>query len=350
MAITTVRRRTLRLETQVRCAGDADADILLLIHGNASSSVFFDELIEAMAPHYRVLAPDLRGYGESEAKPIDARRGLRDFSDDLAALVDDMELGDRPLHLLGWSMGAGVAMQYAIDRPAQVAALVLESPLPPYGFGGTRDLGGTFCWPDRAGSGGGAANPEYVARLAAQDRSEESPFSPRSVMNSFYVKPPFRVAPAREEELVSAVLAMRTGEGFYPGGAQPSEHWPYVAPGDDGINNAMAPGHCDLSAFADIRPRPPVLWVRGADDQIVSDLSLLDFGTLGQLGAVPGWPGAEVYPPQPMVGQMRHLLHRYEEVGGRFREVVIADCGHSPHLEKPDAFLAALREFLQVGP
>jgi hypothetical protein len=41
---------------------------------------------------------------------------------------------------------------------------------------------------------------------------------------------------------------------------------------------------------------------------IVSDNSFFDFGTLGKLGYVPGWPGEEVYPPQPMVGQTRSML------------------------------------------
>ncbi len=344
--ITKEMRKTERIETCLRSAGSEDKDILLLVHGNASSSVFFDELIIDMAGDFRVIAPDLRGYGETEPKPIDARRGMRDFADDLAALVDHMGLSDSRLHLLGWSMGAGVAMQFALDHADRVASLVLESPLPPFGFGGTKDAVGTSCWPDRAGSGGGAANPEYVRRLAEKDRSDESPFSPRNVMNSFYFKPPFRMRPEREEELVSSVLAMRIGEGFYPGGLAASPNWPGVAPGEDGINNAMAPGYCDLSGFADIPSRPPVLWVRGADDQIVSDFSMLDFGTLGQLGAVPGWPGADVFPPQPMVSQMRHLLERYAAAGGRYQEVVVENSGHSPHLEQAATFTQALRAFL----
>ena len=49
--------------------------------------------------------------------------------------------------------------------------------------------------------------------------------------------------------------------------------------------------------------KPPVLWIRGADDQIVSDQSLFDVGTLGALGAIPGYPGSDVFPSQPMVSQ-----------------------------------------------
>ena len=63
-----------------------------------------------------------------------------------------------------------------------------------------------------------------------------------------------------------------------------------------------------------------MLWVRGADDVIVSDTSLYDFGYLGSLGAVPGWPGPDAWPPQPMVAQTRGLLDRYAASGGRYRE------------------------------
>lgn len=55
---------------------------------------------------------------------------------------------------------------------------------------------------------------------------------------------------------------------------------------------------------------------------------------------MPGWPGADAYPPQPMVGQMRAVLDRYRAAGGRYEERVLADCGHSPHLELPDEFNA----------
>jgi len=112
------------------------------------------------------------------------------------------------------------------------------------------------------------------------------------------------------------------------------------------MNNAISPKFCNLSGFAEIVSRPDVLWVRGADDQIVSDTSLFDFGYLGKLGAVPGWPGEEVYPPQPMVSQMRAVLESYRRNGGRYREEIIANCAHSPHIEQPEAFRTLLFAFL----
>jgi len=120
-----------------------------------------------------------------------------------------------------------------------------------------------------------------------------------------------------------------------------------VAPGDRGVNNAFSGKWCDTSAFADLRVKPPVLWVRGDQDQVISDDSMFDFGTLGRLGAVPGWPGMEVYPPQPQIGQTRAMLDRYRAGGGAVTEAVFDGGGHGPLLERSaevrDLLLAHLK-------
>lgn len=162
--------RTGRLRTHVLLAGSGSATPALLVHGNVSSARFFAGLMPALADGRRVLAPDLRGFGASETRDVDARSGLAEFADDLHALLDgDGETAmDGPVHLVGWSLGGGVVMRYAIDHPDRVASITLLAPMSPYGFGGTRDAGGTACWPDWAGSGGGAANPEFIRRLATR--------------------------------------------------------------------------------------------------------------------------------------------------------------------------------------
>lgn len=344
---------TPRLKTYLLTSGPKVGVPVLFIHGNVSSARFWEETMLALPPRYRALAVDLRGFGQSETKPVDATRGLRDFSDDLYSLVETLQLaeGDRKVHLVGWSAGGGVAMQYAIDHPERVASLVLVAPMSPYGFGGTKDNSGTPCWSDYAGSGGGTANPEFVRCLAAGDRSEESDFSPRKVMNTFYFKPPFRAAPEREEVFVSALLSTKTGPENYPGDLTPSPNWPTNAPGSTGVNNAISPKHCNLSSFAHITPKPEVLWIRGDSDLIVSDTSPLDFGCLGQLGDVPGvppgWPGPDIYPPQQMVAQIRAVLQTYQDRGGQYREEIIADCAHSPHIEQPEAFRKLVFTYLE---
>lgn len=328
---------TARLRQHVYESGPEGAPPLLLSHGNASSARFFEELMAAL-PEYHIVAPDHRGYGASEAKRVDATRGLRDYSDDLEALVG--ALGWERFHLLGWSLGGNIAMQFAIDYPAAVDSLTLIAAGSPYGFGGTHGRDGQPNSADFAGSGGGTANAEFVQRLADGDRSDESQVSPRVVMNSFYFRPPFRSP--REDVFVEEMLLMHCGPGNYPGDLTQVATWPLVGPGTQGVNNALAPKYCNQAALAALPTQPPVLWLRGDSDQIVSDTSLFDLCYLGQLGAIPGWPGAETHPPQPMVGQLRAVLDAYAANGGRYREVVLAECGHSPHIEH----LALCRELI----
>jgi pimeloyl-ACP methyl ester carboxylesterase len=335
---------TSRLATHVLEAGSPQAPPLVLIHGNVSAAVFFAPLLAQLAGQFHCIAPDLRGFGRSGAAPVDARRGLRDFSDDLAAFLDETDLigeTQQPV-LLGWSLGGGVVLQFAIDHPDVPRALVLESPMSPFGFGGTRDLAGTPCWPDFAGSGAGTANPEMVRRISAGDRSDEDLVSPRRVLTGLYVQPPLDLPRPVEDALVEGILELAIGDDHYPGDVVTSPHWPGVAPGERGVNNAISPKYCDLSAFAQLPSRPEVLWIRGDADQIVSDASLVDLGHLGAIGAVPGWPGADIFPAQPMVSQMRALLDRYQQAGGQYAEHVLS-CGHSPHLERPAEFAALLR-------
>ncbi|MDQ4062931.1 MAG: alpha/beta hydrolase [Actinomycetota bacterium] len=340
--------QTPRLRTHLLTGGTEGGEPVFFIHGNVSSSRFFEETLAALAggANYRGLAPDLRGFGGSETKPLDATRGLGDFSDDLHALVVALGLEERKIHLVGWSVGGMIVMRYAMDHPDEVASLTLVNPMSPFGFGGTRDVYGTPCWPDYAGSGGGTVSPEFMSRLREGDRSEQDPNSPRNVMNAFYFKPPFRASAEREEVLVSSMLSTRVAEENYPGSISPSGNWPHVAPGATGMNNAISPRYCDLGGFAEIKPKPAVLWIRGADDAIVSDTSLLDLGFLGRSGIVPEWPGQDTYPPQPMVSQIRAVLDKYASRGGTYSEEVFANCGHSPHIEKPEEFRRLLFGFL----
>lgn len=322
--------QTPRLKIHVLSRGPAGGIPVLLIHGNASSATFWEETLLALPPQYWGIAPDLRGYGDTEDQLIDATRGYFDWVDDLLGLMD--ALGVERFHLAGHSLGGGVVYSLIAAAAARVRSATLFAPASPYGFGGTKGLEGTPCYPDFAGSGGGIVSPEFARLIGEGYRGSEFPSSPRTVMNTFYWKPPF--IPAREEALLSGVLSEKIGPQKYPGDSVPSANWPGAAPGRFGPANAISPKYVGdtVERFLAADPRPPILWVRGAEDQIVSDHSLFDMGTLGAAGAVPGWPGAEVFPPQPMVGQTRAVLERY----GSFREHVIPETGHSPQIERPD--------------
>lgn len=343
MSIDARHVQTDRLNTFVREAGDPASPTLLLVQGNVSSSVFFEELMTDLAGDFHVVAPDFRGYGDSERATIDATRGMADLSDDVAALLDAMGI-EGPVDALGWSAGGNVVLQLAIDHPGRVRRLVLEAAGSPYGFGGSTGLDGRPVTADFAGSGGGTANPDFCKALAAGDRGQR-PTSPRTTLRSFYVKPGFSFDPQLEEKYLDGMLKTSVGEDVYPGDRTFSANWPGVAPGTTGMNNALSPKYLDQSGLADLDQVPPVLWIRGDADQIVSDTSMFDLAQLGKLGVVPGYPGEEVFPTQPMVSQLRAVL---EAGGGEVTEIVYASCGHSPHLEHAERFAADVRQFLTL--
>ncbi|MBC8099324.1 MAG: alpha/beta hydrolase [Armatimonadetes bacterium] len=337
-----------RLTTRVLFSGSESGIPVLFIHGNASSATYWEETMLALPAEYRGIAPDQRGYGEADrAQTIDATRGMGDFADDAFALLDALQINHA--HVVGHSMGGSVIWRMMLDVSARLLSVTLAAPGSPYGFGGTKGNDGVLCNPDGAGSGGGIVNASFTQLMAAGERGSDNPqASPRVVMNTFYWKPPFKAA--REEELLSSLLSEHIGEQEYPGDFVASPHWPFVAPGKFGPANALAPIYAgDVAGLSQITPKPAVLWIRGADDQIVSDTSLFDMGTLGALGVIPGWTGAEAYPSQPMVSQSRAVLDAYQAHGGSYQEVVFENTGHTPYIEQPEAFNTAFHAHLAAN-
>jgi pimeloyl-ACP methyl ester carboxylesterase len=333
---------TPRIKTHVLFSGTESGTPVLFLHGNASSASFWEEIMLSLPAGLRGVAPDLRGYGDTEDKLIDATRGAADWVDDILSLLDTLNI--KKAHVIGHSMGGTLVFNLVAAAPTRVLSGTLVNPGSPYGFGGSKGIDGTPCYEDCAGSGGGVVNPDFPKLMAAGDRSTDNPqASPRVVMNSFYWKPPF--VPAREEDLLSSLLTEKVGPDKYPGDLTPSTNWPNVAPGKFGPINAISPKYVgdSVKKFIAAESKPFMLWIRGDSDMIVSDNSFFDLGTLGKLGYVPGWPGEEIYPPQPMVGQTRHILEQY----GNFEEVVIAETGHTPFVEKPADFMEALKKALK---
>lgn len=328
----------LRAGVLERAADDAETSperTLVLVHGNVSSALFWQQTMLDLPADLRVIAIDLRGFGASEAKPVDATRGVRDFSDDVHAVLE--ALGVPAAHLVGWSMGGGVVMQYALDHP--VLSLTLQAPVSPYGFGGTRRDGSALN-ADDAGCGGGGANPDFVQRLRDGDTSSDAQTSPRTVFRTGYVAAGFESE--HEDTWVASMLTTSTEPGNYPGDASTSEHWPGFGAGAVGVLNTMVPKHFNVSGIVDLADKPPVLWVHGDADAIVSDASFFDINHLGAVGVIPGWPGEEIAPAQQMVSQTRDVLDAYTAQGGDVTEVLFEGAGHSPHLERPAEFIAAL--------
>jgi pimeloyl-ACP methyl ester carboxylesterase len=333
-----------RLRTHALVTGPDDGVPVVFNHGNLSTSLFWDETLAALPDRYRAIAIDMRGFGDSETKPIDATRGVGDLADDLADVIDHLGL-ERP-HLVGWSTGGLVAMHFAADRPGVARSLTLVDSIPPYGFGGTKGLDGTPTNDDFSGAGAGIMPQETLDRIGTGDLGTDSDFSPRVFMNAFYWKQGFRVDKGREDAFVAAICKTALGEDNEPGDVTASELWPGFAPGTRGFLNALCGKYGNVARLADVDPKPPILWVQGTDDLVVSDESSYDMGNLGRLGVVPGWPGDDVYPAQPMVSQMRAFLERYRADGGTVASLVLEGAGHGPHIDHAAEFQAAFFAFL----
>jgi len=336
---------TPRLTQHVLISGAPDGVPVIFLHGNFSAALYFEELMLALPAGFRGIAPDMRGYGWTEDKLIDATRGYCDWVDDLVELMDALQV--EKTHLVGWSAGCGTIYRFIADHPGRALSATLICPVSPYGFGGTRGIEGTPVFADFAGSGGGVVNQDFVARITKQDRSADDPNSPRNIINTFYYAAPFRAA--REEDFLAAALMEKTGIDRYPGDATTSANWPMVAPGVFGPVNAWSLKYHrnDVDDLIKADQKPPVLWIRGSHDLIVADNSMFDIAALGKLGYVPGWPGDEVAPPQPMIQQTRDVLQKYAANGGSFAEHVILNTAHSPHIEKPEEFNALFHDFIK---
>ena len=330
---------TPRITTRVLLTGPETGAPVLFLHGNITSATWWEELMLSLPETYRGIAPDQRGFGAADPdKKIDATRGMADPADDALALLDHLDM--EQAHLVGNSLGGSVVWRLMMEAGERWLTVTLVNPGSPYGFGGTKDVQGAPCYEDFAGSGAGGGlttHPELLRLIAAGDHSLDQVLSPRAVLRSAVYKPPF--IPAREDDLVAATLETHIGPEDLPGDSLVSPHWPFVAPGRWGMLNAASPKYAgkveDLYA---IEPKPPVLWIRGSDDCAVSDAAVTCLGTHGAAGRIPGWPGAEVFPPQPMLGQTRAVLDRYRAAGGAYEEVVIQDTGHVPFIEKLPEF------------
>ncbi len=333
---------TDRLRMHYLESGPSHGAPLVLVHGNLSTGRFYEHLMPRIPDRFRVIAPDMRGFGDTESKALDATRGLADWADDTAALLAVLGI-ETPPHLVGWSTAGAAIASFAKEHP--VASLTFLDPVSPFGFGGVhRD--GSPVYDDHAGSGGGGANPALIAALTSGDDAPDNPFTARNVMRALYWSPNHHLPADREDVLVAEILKTLIGDDGYPGDAASSSNWPGVAPGTRGILNALSPKYCRWDGIVDLDPKPPVLWTHGTADLIVSDGSPLDFGVLGAADIVPGWPGADVYPAQPQVTQIRDVLDRYAAAGGDVRIEMFEGSGHGPHVDAEDRWLAVLLDFL----
>ena len=95
---------------------------LILLHGNGEDYSYFEHQMEPLARHFRVIAIDTRGHGQTPRG--DTPFTIRQFAQDLLEFMD--ELGISKAHILGFSDGGNIAMVFALAHPERVEKLILN--------------------------------------------------------------------------------------------------------------------------------------------------------------------------------------------------------------------------------
>jgi pimeloyl-ACP methyl ester carboxylesterase len=104
-------------------APTGDGDPLVIVHGAWTDHTAFDAVVEPLARSFTVIRYDRRGHTRSDyCGPAPRRRD----EDDLAELIELLDLG--PVHLLGTSYGASIALALAIRRPELVRSVLAHEP------------------------------------------------------------------------------------------------------------------------------------------------------------------------------------------------------------------------------
>ena len=101
---------------------------VLMLHGGgpgASGLSNYSRNIESLAQHFRVLVPDMPGYGQS-SKGIDGSDPFGDLASAMGGLLDALNID--AAHVIGNSYGGGCALRMALDQPSRISSLVLMGP------------------------------------------------------------------------------------------------------------------------------------------------------------------------------------------------------------------------------
>lgn len=125
-------------------SGEASAPAVVLLHGWPQTSACWDELLPLLPDTYRVVAPDLRGYGLTD-KPREGYSKRR-MAADVRELLD--ALGIERAHLVGHDRGARVAHRFALDHPGRLTTLTVLDIVPTHAMfrADTRTAAGFFHW------------------------------------------------------------------------------------------------------------------------------------------------------------------------------------------------------------
>ena len=290
----------------LRVWGNAEGPLppLLLLHGWMDVAASYQFMVDALTPAFLaqrlVIAPDWRGFGLSTGPAVD-HYPFVDYLGDLDALLDD-RAGDRPVDLVGHSMGGNVAMMYAGVRPKRIRSVVnLEGlGVPDPGPAGAPQRYRRWLDDIRALRQGRRALREYdgAAQVAARLRKTNP-----------------RLPADKAAWLAQQWAAPRVDDNG-------ATRWHILGEAAHRVISARLSPAAEMKAlYASITA--PVLMVEAADSELPE-----------------GWRGRY---------SLAEFHERLQSVP-RLQQRVLPDCGHMLHHDQPQALARLVEEFVGGAP
>ncbi|MBK6630803.1 MAG: alpha/beta hydrolase [Betaproteobacteria bacterium] len=286
MKSSTSEFHTIRgLTSHVRLWGPVDAPKLFLLHGWMDCSASFQFLVDALARDWRVIAPDWRGFGQSEW--LNRSYWFPDYLADLERLLEHYS-PDEAVRLVGHSMGGNIVGLYAGVRPARVAKLAILEGFGMHPTDPSLAPGRYAKWleQDKAGA-------------TLRDYADLGEFAARLMRDNSRLK-------REQADFLAANFSQKRPDGRFGYAADP---WHRVTnPVLYRFEEAKA---CWRAVTA------PVLWVVAADSRLYKEFVGREEDYRARLASFP-----------------------------ELREVLLADSGHMLHHDQPQRLASVLDEFL----
>lgn len=214
----TVRYRTQAVgdvEVFYREAGPTDAPVLLLLHGFPTSSHMFRDLMLLLKDRYRLIAPDLPGFGQTKAP---SRWAFQYSFDNLALTVGGFveALGLTRYGLYIFDYGAPVGLRLAMAHPEQVTAIVSQNGNAYVeGLGKTWDLWQSY-WrdpsPERREACRVSLRPETIRNIQYLRGADPERVAP----DGYVIDIAYMARPDAEEIQLDLILDYRSNVALYP--------------------------------------------------------------------------------------------------------------------------------------
>jgi pimeloyl-ACP methyl ester carboxylesterase len=287
-----VENQELRLAYRdVVPTGTANGKTVLLLHGKNFSGFYWEATAEFLAQQgYRVIAPDQLGFGAS-SRP-DIHYSFYQMAQNTKALLD--HLGIQQVYLIAHSMGGMLGMRFTLLFPETVDKLVLENPI------GLEDYRKLIPYI--------SLQQQYAAELSQTYEKM------RDYQKSYY---PGAWKPEYEAYVQDQASVLGTGE-------YPRDAW------SSALTYEMIYEQPVVYEVGEIS-RPTLLIIGQADRTVV---------------------GKNRLPPR-----LQSLAGQYPELGRKTHEAIqgsvlieVPDCGHIPHIQKPDQFRNAVVNFFAAMP